>query len=114
MVFELESRGRFNRVSAVGMLVTTNDAFFGLDNFRVESNAQNQRVGVRAWDAGTEFNNELCAFIPGPPCGNPFVRDTADAEGFIHIHSGIHGTGDLSANDWQWQNPVVSIAVVMK
>jgi len=26
MVFELESRGRFNRVSAVGMLVTTNDA----------------------------------------------------------------------------------------
>ena len=29
-----------------------------------------------AWDAGTEFNNELCGFIPGPPCGNPLIRDT--------------------------------------
>jgi hypothetical protein len=112
VVLELEARGRFNRVSAVGMLVSTNDAFFGLENFQIEGGSGVQRTTAPAWDAGTEFNNELCAFIPGPPCGNPFVRDTTDAEGFIHIHSGIHGSGDLSSNDWQWQNPVVSIAVV--
>jgi hypothetical protein len=114
VVLELEARGRFNRLSAVGMLVSTNDGFFGLENFRIAGGSATQRTTAPAWDAGTEFNNELCAFIPGPPCGNPFVRDTTDAEGFIHIHSGIHGTGDLSPNYLQWQNPVVNIAVVMK
>jgi hypothetical protein len=114
MVFEIESRGKFNRLSAVGMLVTTNDAFFGLDNYRVGDDAQNQRMSVPAWDAGTEFNNELCGFIPGPPCGSPFVRDTDGAEGFIHTHPGLHGGGDLSPADWNWQNPVVDIRIVKK
>ncbi|MGW8250198.1 MAG: spondin domain-containing protein, partial [Anaerolineales bacterium] len=40
MVFELEARGRFDRVSAVGMLVVTNDAFFGLKNFLIENGAE--------------------------------------------------------------------------
>jgi len=114
LVFELETRGRFNRVSAVGMLVTTNDAFFGLDNYLVGSGAQNQRMSVPAWDAGTEFNNELCGFIPGPPCGSPLVRDTDGAEGFIHTHPGLHGGGDLSSGDWNWQNPVVDVRIVKK
>jgi hypothetical protein len=112
MVFELEKRGRFNRLSAVGMLVTTNDAFFGLDTLFIEPGAQPQRVSAVAWDAGTEFNNELCGFIPGPPCGSPLVRDTDGAEGFIHVHPGLHGTGDLSAAEWNWQNPVVEIQVI--
>jgi hypothetical protein len=114
MIFDLERRGRFNRVSAVGMLVTTNDAFFGLDNYLVGDDPQNQRMSVPAWDAGTEFNNELCGFIPGPPCGNPLVRDTDGAEGFVHTHPGINGGGDLSPADWNWQNPVVEIRVVKK
>lgn len=114
MVFELESRGRFNRVSAVGMLVTTNDGFFGLDNLLVARNGMDQRISVPAWDAGTEFNNELCGFIPGPPCGSPLVRDTDGAEGFIHIHPGLHGGGDLSPAEWNWQNPVVDIGIMKK
>ena len=112
MVFELEKRGRFNRLSAVGMLVTTNDAFFGLDTLFVEPGAQPQRVSAVAWDAGTEFNNELCGFIPGPPCGSPLVRDTDGAEGFIHVHPGLHGGGDLSPAEWNWQSPVVEILIV--
>ena len=110
---ELEVRGKFNRISAVGMLVTTNDAFFGLSNFFVNPSRRVQRVMVPAWDAGTEVNNESCDFIPGPPCGNPFMRDTDGAEGFVFVHSGIHGTGDLLPSEWAWQNPVVEIAVIM-
>jgi hypothetical protein len=110
--FEVEMRGKYNRISAVGMLVSTNDAFFGLSNFQVDPNSAVQRTTAPAWDAGTEFNNEDCDFIPGPPCGSPFMRATEDAEGFIHVHSGIHGTGDLSPGDWDWQNPVVQIAVI--
>ena len=111
--FELEVRGKFNRISAVGMLVSTNDAFFGLSNFFVDPSRVVQRVMAPAWDAGTEVNNESCDFIPGPPCGNPFMRDTEGAEGFVYVHSGIHGTGDLLPNEWAWQNPVVEIAVIM-
>lgn len=111
--FEVEVRGKYNRLSAVGMLVTTNDAFFGLSNFFVDPSEVVQRTTVPAWDAGTEVNNELCDFIPGPPCGNPLMRDTDGAEGFVTIHSGIHGTGDLLPSEWTWQNPVVEIAVIM-
>ena len=113
VVLELEVRGKFNRISAVGMLVTTNDAFFGLSNFLLDPSRAVQRVMVPAWDAGTEVNSEMCDFIPGPPCGNPFMRDTEGAEGFVFVHSGIHGTGDLLPNEWAWQNPVVEIAVIM-
>jgi hypothetical protein len=112
-VLELEVRGKFNRISAVGMLVTTNDAFFGLSNFLLDPSRAVQRVMAPAWDAGTEVNNEMCEFIPGPPCGNPFMRDTEGAEGFVFVHSGIHGTGDLLPSEWAWQNPVVEIAVIM-
>lgn len=112
MDFELEKRGRFNRLSAVGMLVTTNDAFFGLDTFFIEPGEQPNNVFAVAWDAGTEFNNELCAFIPGPPCGSPLVRDTDGAEGFIHVHPGLQGTGDLSPAAWNWQSPVVEIKII--
>ena len=111
---EVGVRGNYDRISAVGMLVTTNDAFFGLDNLMVDRSAENQWTTAPAWDAGTEANNELCAFIPGPPCGSHFVRDTAGAEGFIHTHPGIFGTGDLAPADWQWQNPVVNIFVSTK
>ena len=110
--FDVEMRGKFNRISAVGMLVSTNDAFFGLSNFQVDPNRAVQRTTAPAWDAGSEFNNEDCDFIPGPPCGNPFMRATEGAEGFVHVHSGIHGTGDLSPGEWDWQNPVVQIAVI--
>ena len=51
MVFELESRGRFNRVSAVGMLVTSNDAFFGLENLPVRI-ARLQPGGIRFGGSG--------------------------------------------------------------
>jgi hypothetical protein len=109
----LQFRGKFNRLTAVGMLVTTNDAFFGLNDFFIDPSQKVMRSTAPAWDAGSEANNESCDFIPGPPCGNPLVRDTDDAEGFVSVHSGIHGIDDLLPNEWAWQNPVVEITVIM-
>ena len=101
-----------NRVlSAVGMLVTTNDAFFGLNSQRLRRRSQTTRVP--AYDAGSEANNESCDFIPGPPCGKAGVRDTEDAEGFVHIHNGVHGIteeGLVPSRD-DWRNPVAQITV---
>ncbi|MDX2436916.1 MAG: spondin domain-containing protein [Acidobacteriota bacterium] len=113
VVLQLQFRGKYNRFSAVGMLVTSNDAFFGLNSYFIDPSQKVHRTVAPAWDAGSEANNELCDFIPGPPCGNPFMRATDGAEGFVSIHSGIHGTGDLLPSEWAWQNPVVEIAVIM-
>ena len=111
MVLEVETRGRFDRISATGMLVTTNDAFFGLDGGQVPQGRGTVRYDVPAWDAGSEANSESCDFIPGPPCGNPFQRDTGGAEGFVHIHPGLRGDGHLSVAEWGWQNPVVRVVI---
>ncbi len=106
-------------LSAVAMLVTTNDGFMGLDavslfDVAAAGNpffARPATLYASAWDAGSEANTEFCADIPGPPCGHPGVRNTADAEGFVHVHRGIHGTGDLAPALYDWRNPVAKITV---
>jgi hypothetical protein len=113
--YEVSAQGSFDRLSALGMLVTTNDAFFALDSFEIAADAFRNRSEVLAYapayDAGTENNNELCGFIPGPPCGNGGVPDVAGAEGYVHIHRGIHGVGDLDAARFDWRNPVAKIVI---
>lgn len=104
--------GGFNRLSVIGMLVTTNDAFYGLDSYHLAGGPRSRSIEVPAYDAGSEANNESCDFIPGPPCGNPGVRATADAEGFIHVHPGISGVGDLDPANWDWKNPVAHIRII--
>lgn len=112
VTLEVEARPPFFRLSAVGMLVTTNDGFFGLDSFAIVGDPWLKETSVPAYDAGTEANSEDCTFIPGPPCGNGGVRDTGGAEGFISVHPGIRGTGDLDAATFDWRNPAASIRVV--
>lgn len=108
---EVQARGKAVFLSAVGMLGTTNDAFFGLDGFFLRGHPWSRHVLVPAYDAGSEENNELCEFVPGPPCGGTDSRATAGAEGFVTVHSGIHGIGDLPADDFDWHNPVVRVQV---
>ena len=109
----IQTSGPNRVISAVGMLVTTNDAFFGLNSVRPRGRSTTYRVA--AYDAGSEANNEDCDFIPGPPCGNPGVRDTDQAEGFVHIHNGVHGIaesdGGLVPTRDDWRNPVAQISV---
>ncbi len=113
VTIRIEATGVNRVISAVGMLVTTNDAFFGLNSVRPRGRSTTFRVP--AYDAGSEANNEDCAFIPGPPCGNAGVRDSDDAEGFVHIHNGVHGIaealGGLVPSRDDWRNPVAQITV---
>jgi hypothetical protein len=39
------------------------------------------------------------------------VRDTTGAEGYVHIHSGIHGIGDLEPAQADWNNPVAIVKI---
>lgn len=103
--------GNFRFVSLAGMLVTTNDAFLGAKDVPAYPWGASV-LEVPAYDAGSEANNESCMYIPGPPCNHGGVRDTDGAEGYVHIHAGIHGiTGDLDPAQHDWRNPVAKIVV---
>ena len=99
---------RYRQISAIGMLAVTNDAFFAVRGVGVKKKGE-QTVHASAYDAGSENNSESCDYIPG--CGSPFVRDTDEAEGFVHVHSGIHGIGDLAPETLDWHNPVAEITI---
>lgn len=110
VTLEIATHGTFRLISAAGMLISTNDGFFAVQDVSVVPWCE-VTVYAEAYDAGSETNSENCAFIPGPPCGNPGQRDTANAEGFIHIHAGIHGIGDLPPQEFDWRNPVAEIKI---
>uniref|UniRef100_UPI0015C41B44 spondin domain-containing protein n=1 Tax=Candidatus Entotheonella palauensis TaxID=93172 RepID=UPI0015C41B44 len=102
----------FNRISVVAMLVPTNDAFVAVN--AVDISGGSVTVRALAYDAGTEFNDELCAHIPGPASvctGEGFNMSRDNAEGFVHVHRGIHGIGDLNASVYDWRNPVARVSI---
>lgn len=105
--FMVETSGGFNRLSIVTMLVNTNDAFTGLDALQLRGRGETRHT--MAYDAGSEKNNELATSIPGPCCGNPFVRDPEGE--LIRRHDGILGVGDLSPALYDWADPVARISI---
>ncbi len=108
----VEAGGGFDHISVAAMLIPTNDAFFAVNG--VEAPVGNKTVTLfsPAYDAGTEANDELCVSIPGPPCGGEgFNASRAGAEGFVHIHAGIQGIGDLPPAMRDWRNPVAMITI---
>ncbi len=105
----INSQGSAKFLSLVSMLVSTNDAFMAVN--RVKLPRRFSMMTVPAYDAGAEANDESCAYIPGPPCGNANSASDVAGEGFVHIHSGIHGIGDLSAAKHDWRNPVAKISI---
>ena len=95
--------------SLASMLVTTNDAFVGLNGVRLP--LRGEHFEADAYDAGTEFNSEDCMYIPGPPCGSGGMHDPAPAEGYVYVSNGIHGTGSLNQAETDWRGPVAQIEI---
>jgi hypothetical protein len=106
--YTVETRGNFDRLTVLTMLVNTNDAFTGLDSLRVGGRGETLQTG--AYDGGSERNNEDADFIPGPCCNHPFVRDPEGE--LIRMHEGIKGTGDLDPAVYGWSDPVARIRIV--
>jgi len=115
---EVRIQGNSRMISLAGMLISTNDAFVGLDGYALPFGLFNSSrasiINAPAYDAGSEANTESCTHIPGPPCGNPGMRVTDGAEGFVHVHRGIQGVGDLDAPTKDWRNPVARISIQRK
>ncbi|MBI5197793.1 MAG: spondin domain-containing protein [Nitrospirae bacterium] len=110
VTLEFASDRQFSQITAAGMLATSNDAFFAIRNIPLPEHGF-ETIYAAAYDAGSEGNSESCEFIPGPPCGHAGMRDTGSAEGYVYVHSGIHGMGDLLPSMFDWNNPVVEITI---
>ena len=110
-------------LSVAGMLGSTNDAFFAINGQPLPDlppffkRVWTEVFYAEAYDAGTEVNSETCDTVPGPPCNNGNNdRDTENAEGYVYVHSGIHGVNGgppagLDAGTSDWRNPVARITV---
>lgn len=118
--FTLSSQRRsFNRLTLMGMLVNTNDAFSGINGIELNKLKPGQTAVYysHSYDAGTEFNSELPGTIPGPADGGEgFNAARDDVTSVITLHGGVVSADDafsastLSAAD-RFDNPSLRIVV---
>jgi len=113
---QVRTRGSFDHVSVAAMLIPTNDGFFAVNGVQGPRGRDPRVLTSVAYDAGSERNDELCASIPGPffsECGGPGggAAPSGGEEGYVHVHAGIHGIGDITASLRDWRNPVARITI---
>ena len=111
----VETNTTFNQISLISSLVPTNDAFIAVNGIPGPKGDNALSLFVPAYDAGSERNDELCTSVFGPSlteCGGAGGGGRpGGGEGFVHIHNGIHGVGDLNAALRDWRNPVARILI---
>jgi len=100
-----------DHISLAAMLIPTNDGFVSVQNVAVAHSRRARTLYAPAYDAGSEPNDELCISIPGPVCAGAGGSPGAGGEGFVHIHGGIHGIGDLLPAKRDWRDPVAKIVI---
>lgn len=117
------------RFSMAAMVFPTNDAFVALNDVKLPVKDRPVTYFSPVYDAGSESNDELCINLPSipglPGCPGDSVDRNTDptqpdpnttggpglGEGYAHIHSGIHGVGDLLPNQFDWGNPAAQITI---
>lgn len=131
--FTVSSDGGNGHLSVATMLLPTNDGFTGVNSINLGSINGGVTLFARAYDSGTEGNDELVGTPavgePGFPAPPPVVATgtgtggtgiQADAEGFIHVHRGVigdmdpnGGVSDISSTAHRWLNPVARVYIRM-
>jgi hypothetical protein len=83
-------------MSIATMLVNTNDAFTGINSEVINDLAidQSQIFYGPVWDAGTEFNSESSATIPGPAAGGEGFNSQRDDLNKVIFHPGVVSLDD--------------------
>lgn len=106
------SRGRFDRLSLVAMMVPSNDAMVSLRGVDLPLIGSRTYTAV-GYDAGSEMNDESCDHVPGPPfvCSGEALSPDDDGEGYVHVHPGISGIADVAPASHDWKNPVAEITI---
>jgi len=123
VTFNIQGDSRREFLSLAAMLIPTNDTFVGLDSVRLPWWGETSYY-ARAYDAGTEENDQSCANIPGPRCGGEGYSPVPGPgdEGFIHVGNGFHELGDTDTDGFEvlgpatydWRNPVAKVTIKIK
>ncbi len=116
VTFQIQANPKRDRLSLSAMLIPTNDAFVALNGVMLPWHPYAVQTHIAiAYDAGTEVNDERCTSIPGPffaECNGPGGgARVGGGEGFVHVHRGVHGVGDLIAGQRDWRNPVAQVQI---
>ncbi len=111
----IEVRGPRELITVAAMLIPTNDAFVAVMDVAAPQPGRRVVLRALAYDAGSERNDETCDSIPGPffaECAGPGDGGRpGNGEGYVHVHAGIHGSGDFEPADRDWRNPVAEIVI---
>ena len=119
-------------LSVAGMILPTNDGFVALNAIEIPSEAGTYVYYAKAYDAGTEANDEIVGSgmpgqagfpAPGPVAatlGSGGTGVVTTAEGFVHIHRGVlgdtntaGGVSDIDSTLHRWLNPVAKITLTV-
>jgi hypothetical protein len=111
----VETTRAFNQLSFIASLVPTNDAFIAIHGIAAPKGDTAISLFIPAYDAGSERNDELCSSIFAPSvieCGGTGGSGhPGGGEGFVYIHNGVHGVGNLNAALRDWGNPVARVLI---
>ncbi len=118
--FEIgSSDDKLSHLTLATMLVNTNDAFTGLTNIDLSAmqSGDSRTFLTPAYDAGTEFNDELAAHVPGPVAGGEgFNAARDDVTGVVTYHAGVVSRDDGAADSAltqaeRFDNPVLLVRI---
>ncbi|MCG6938469.1 MAG: spondin domain-containing protein [Gammaproteobacteria bacterium] len=105
----IKAKRSSDHVSIGAMLGATNDAFFAVSDVALPKKGQAITYMADAYDAGSETNDELSSTVAG--LGGEGYSPNDSGEGFVHIHNGVHGIGDLVPATHDWNNPTAKIVI---
>lgn len=105
-------------LSAVTMLVNTNDAISAVNGAAIEDLAvgESMTFNVPTYDTGTEDNTEAAGTIPGPADGGEGFNADRSTGGVLLMHSGVITADDGLATSvlsemHRWDNPSARFTV---
>ncbi len=100
VTFRVRTNNGTRRLSWATMLVSTNDAFVGQNNYALpvrRGKAGRADLRIRAYDAGAERNTESAAHVPGLGAHGVGPSERRN----VRPHPGIRGNNDVPASqDW--------------
>lgn len=105
----ISAKHLYDHISVASMLGATNDAFFAIKDMSLPWGRSPVSYMAPAYDAGSETNDELSSTVAG--LGGEGYSPNDAGEGFIHIHGGVHGIGDLVPAKFDWRNPAAKITI---
>jgi len=128
--FSMTIQDANTQLSAVAMILPTNDGFVGVDSISLPTTTGRYEYYLNAYDAGTEVNDEIinAAGAPGAPGipADPLGSGGANASGVataetnqtIHVHRGVlgdtdaaGGASDLDSRVHRWLNPIAHLII---